>query len=518
MSQHRSALPIGWAYTRIGEVVVARVEQRPPEENSSVTYIDITSIDRATKRITGAREVNDSEAPTRARQWVRSGDVLVSMTRPNLNAVAQVPEALNGAVASTGFDILRAIIISPSWLFYRAQTEEFISDLSGKTQGVVYPAVRPNDVRAHELPIPPLLEQYRIIEVIETELSRLNAAVAALERARANLKRYRASVLKTAVEGRLVPTEAELARNEGRDFEPASVLLDRILGERRRRWEDSELARMKAAGKPPKDDRWKSKYKDPVPPETSKLPQLPEGWCWATVDQLAVLVRNGYSHPPTETSGVTILRISAVRPMSLDLTDIRFLPGQPEQYLEFLVENGDLLFTRYNGTRSLVGVCALAKNVISPLVHPDKLIKVKMALQDTVAPFAELAANSGSSREHMELLIRTTAGQSGISGSDVKRMPLPLPPLEEQRRIVFELSDKFSIADETLHELERSVAQCERLRQSILKWAFEGKLVDQDPNDEPASVLLERIRAERAAGASSRKNHRPTELGEQAAK
>ncbi len=118
----------------------------------------------------------------------------------------------------------------------------------------------------------------------------------------------------------------------------------------------------------------------------------------------------------------------------------------------------------------------------------------------------------------MELLIRTTAGQSGISGSDVKRMPLPLPPLEEQRRIVSEVSDKFSIADETLRGLERSVAECEGLRQSILKWAFEGKLVNQDPKDEPATVLLERIRSERAAEASSHKIHKPAGLEAEAAK
>ena len=90
-----------------------------------------------------------------------------------------------------------------------------------------------------------------------------------MERARANLKRYRACVLKAAVEGRLVPTEAELARKKGRDYEPASVLLDHILTERRRRWEDSELARMKATGNPPKDDRWKLKYKSPKAPDAS---------------------------------------------------------------------------------------------------------------------------------------------------------------------------------------------------------------------------------------------------------
>ena len=95
-------------------------------------------------------------------------------------------------------------------------------------------------------------------------------------------------MLKAACEGRLVPTEAELARAESRDYETAGVLLKRILVERRAKWEADELAKMIAKGKPPKDDRWKAKYNEPQPPDTSELSVLPEGWCWATVDQLAI--------------------------------------------------------------------------------------------------------------------------------------------------------------------------------------------------------------------------------------
>jgi type I restriction enzyme S subunit len=136
------------------------------------------------------------------------------------------------------------------------------------------PKISQGTIEELGLPIPPSSEQQRIVEAIESYFTRLDDAVATLERVERNLKRYRASVLKSAVEGRLVPTEAALARQEGRDYEPASVLLERILNERRRRWVES--------GK-------KGKYQDPEPPDTTNLPELPEGWCWATVDQLAAV-------------------------------------------------------------------------------------------------------------------------------------------------------------------------------------------------------------------------------------
>ncbi len=112
----------------------------------------------------------------------------------------------------------------------------------------------------------PRAEQDRIVAEIEKQFTRLDAATTALKRVQANLKRYRASVLKAACEGRLVPTEAELARKEGRDYEPADQLLQRILRERRARWEADTLAKMIASGKPPEDDRWKPQVQRASPP------------------------------------------------------------------------------------------------------------------------------------------------------------------------------------------------------------------------------------------------------------
>ena len=217
---------------------------------------------------------------------------------------------------------------------------------------------------------------------------------------------------------------------------------------------------------------------------------------------MALLVRNGYSGVPNELAGVPILRINSVRPMNVDLDEIRFLPGSGA-YDGFFIEHRDLLFTRYNGSRDLVGVCGLVPVLRQPTVHPDKLIRVALVEPLVLPEFVELAANTGAARLMVESRIRTTAGQAGISGGDLKQVPIPVPPLAEQARIAEEVGRNLSIGIEAQRVVSVAEARCHRLRQSILKWAFQGKLVDQDPTDEPASVLLERIRAERN-GAPSR--------------
>ena len=159
--------------------------------------------------------------------------------------------------------------LRPTFLFYFMWTVK----LGEAARATAVPSVRKSDVEDIPLPLPPLAEQRRIVTEIETQFTRLDASVAALRRAQANLKRYRASVLKAACEGRLVPTEAELARSEGRGYEPGAVPLERILAERRARWESQEKRR--------------GKYREPSAPDTATLPELPEGWVWAVVEQLS---------------------------------------------------------------------------------------------------------------------------------------------------------------------------------------------------------------------------------------
>ena len=268
-------LPAGWATTTLADICLPVNKVTPGKTpDNPFTYLDISSIDNATHCIVSPKVYLGADAPSRARQEARHGNTLFSTVRTYLKNVAMVPPKYDGEVASTGFCVLNpANDADYRFIFYFVLNDEFIDKLNPLQRGTSYPAVRDGDVLSQEVPLPPLAEQHRIVAEIETQFTRLDASVAALRRARANLKRYRASVLKAACEGRLVPTEAELARSEGRDYEPAGVLLERILSERRARWESPEKPR--------------GKYKEPSAPDASDLPELPDGWVWAAVNQVA---------------------------------------------------------------------------------------------------------------------------------------------------------------------------------------------------------------------------------------
>ena len=251
----------------IGELACEPVEQTGP--TSDFLYVDISSIDRETKKITVAKNLTLSQAPSRARQVLKSGDVLVSMTRPNLNAVALVPKSLEGAIGSTGFHVLRSKWLKPEFLFALVQTDDFIEAMCDLVQGALYPAVRPKDISAHQFTFESLAQQTRIVEKLEELLSDLDAGVAELKAAQRKLGQYRQSLLKAAVEGALTAQW----RAQHTPTETGAQLLERILTERRARWEAKQLAKFEAQGKaPPKD--WRKKYPEPVLPDISTV----SGW------------------------------------------------------------------------------------------------------------------------------------------------------------------------------------------------------------------------------------------------
>lgn len=332
-------------------------------------------------------------------------------------------------------------------------------------------------MRAIPILLPPKGEQDRIVAEIEKQFTRLDDAVTTLERVKSNLRRARASVLKAAVEGRLVPTEAELARAEGRDFEPASVLLARILDERKARWPKGK------------------KYKTPPTPDISGMANTPEGWTWASMDQISwgcgygTSVKCEYS-----AKGPPVLRIPNIQGGNLDLGDIKFATDPAGLKADGHVESGDLLFIRTNGSLNLIGLgTVIVDTPLEQTWFASYLIRFRLCGPRDLWRWIGLAWGSRVVRRYVERDAASSAGQFNVSLSSASSYQIPIPPLAEQRRIVAEVERQLTILDSIAATIDRRLATCTHLRQSILKRAFEGKLVPQDPNDEPASALLARI-------------------------
>jgi type I restriction enzyme S subunit len=222
------------------------------------------------------------------------------------------------------------------------------------------------------------------------------------------------------------------------------------------------------------------------------MSELPDGWVEACLDELAESVRNGVfvSRPADAPPGEPILRISAVRPMRLDLSDIRYARQLPDNSETARLAAGDLLFTRYSGTRDFVGACAVVGEEGVGLLHPDKLIRV--VPNGAIASPRYLAAFSSSplGRQWLEGAMKTTAGQTGLAGSDLRRLPVAVAPRAEQERIVAAIEEAFSKLDAGEAGLRTVRQRLKRMRDAILTAAVTGRLVPQDPTDTPATKLL----------------------------
>ena len=192
--------------------------------------------------------------------------------------------------------------------------------------------------------------------------------------------------------------------------------------------------------------------------------------------ELMADVRNGYGAKPTNCGTNKLLRISSVRAMNLNLDDFRFNNSSFDE--RDIIQENDLLFTRYNGSVDLVGVCAYVPELYDTYAYPDKIIRCRPKVCNTFhSKFLQYYINQGKAREFVRSKIKTTSGQNGISGSDIKKIEIPLPPPAEQQRIVEEIESRLSQAEAAEASIAEALQKTEALRQSILKKAFSGELV-----------------------------------------
>jgi type I restriction enzyme S subunit len=311
------------------------------------------------------------------------------------------------------------------------------------------------------MPVAPYNEQKRIVAEIEKQFSRLDEAVENLKRVKANLKRYKAAVLKAAVEGKLV----EQWRKEHPGVEPASELLKRILTERKKKWE---------ADHPGK------KYKEPASPDTSNLPALPKGWVWATLEQLhddaLIGLDRGRSQQSDKPGGIPYIKMNNI---TMDgkviLNDLVYVKTTSEEIFRFNVKDGDLLFNTRN-SKELVGKVGLVKNLYVEAIYNNSLMRIRMP-NSVKSNFICAQMCSLEFRRRMELVKKATTNVAAIYAKDLFPLPIALPSSYEQGLIMAEVERLLSVADEIEIAIEFNLKRAERLHQAILKKAFSGKLV-----------------------------------------
>ena len=345
--------------------------------------------------------------------------------------------------------------------YYLPLLEQGLKEIS---KGVAVQNVSAKQIESFSIPVAPPEDQRRIVAEIEKQFSRLDEAVTSLKRVKANLKRYKAAVLKAAVEGKLT----EEWRQQNPDVEPASKLLERILAERRTKWEEAELAKMKAKGKEPKDDKWKEKYKEPLRAEGSS--DLPEGWVWSSVNQIAEVQLGKMLDKKKHTKGVKkpYLRNINVRWGSVDTNDCSEMFFQDHELDRYGLEEGDVLVCEGGEPgRAAIWGARLPDMKYQKALHRVRLSKGINA--ELLVIYLEYLGKSG----RLERWFTGTTIKH-FTRESFSSLPFPLAPEDEQKQVNDEIDQRIFILQGLENQISADLKRAERVRQSILANAFSG--------------------------------------------
>ncbi|MEI2577505.1 restriction endonuclease subunit S [Scytonema sp. PRP1] len=500
MGEDLYELPKGWIWVnleQVASVVDPQPSHRtPPEVDGGIPYVGMGDINNRKIDFEKARKVSYKVLEEhRERYQLKYGDFIFGKIG-TLGKPAKLTQPFNYALSAN------VVLIQPNNAFLNASfaftymDSPFIEAILQKgRRATTQAAFGIQRIRVFPFPLPPLAEQHRIVAKIEELFTQLDAGVELLKKVKAKLKRYRQTVLKAAVEGNLTKEWREA--NQG-ELEPASVLLERMLKQRREKWEAEQLAKMKAQGKTPKDDSWKLKYKEAFAPDTSDLCELPDGWCWAKIEQLG-RVQGGRQRAPRHHTGEHMrpyLRPANVFENRIDTSSILEMNFTPEEFKIYELKYGDILLNE-GQSLELVGRPAIYRNEVPGACFQNTLVRFQSS-DGLITEFALYVFLAYLHNGRFQKIARWTTNIAHLGSTRFAELEFPLASINEQKAIVTEIERITSIIEQIEKTINANLKRAEKLRQTILKQAFEGKLVPQDPNDEPAEKLLERIKAEKA--------------------
>jgi type I restriction enzyme S subunit len=456
MEEKLSELPKGWIWVKLGEILEPSTKKVNPLTIEEMKYIGLEHIEKDKGTITG---YGSSKEVKSTKSYFNKGDLLYGKLRPYLNKV-YIAE-FEGVCSS---DILVFPIsknLNNKYLLYIFLNKDFSRYANLQVSGVQHPRTSFKSISKYVFPMPPLPEQHRIVDKIEELFTRLDAGIDSLKKVQAQIKRYRQAVLKHAFEGKLTAAWRETNKHR---LEPASVIFNR-------------------------------KQKVNPKPNDLQLPELPDIWEWSNVNNVSQIIsgqhilKDDYNE---KEEGMPYL--TGPIDFGTKHPSIRKWTSKPKA----VAFENDVLVTVKGAGVGKTNILNIKETAIS-----RQLMAVRSTSMEPYYIYYYLVSKFPD-------LQKIGAGSTvpGIDRRSLLYFHIPIPPLVEQQKIVEKIERRFSIADRIEEIVDQNLKKAERLRQSILKKAFEGKLVPQDPTDEPASVLLERIKAEKEKNATEKDQRR----------
>ena len=532
-----SELPSSWTLVKIVDVLTTNQNGKPfqqgwspqcdkrPARSDEWGVLKTTAIQEGDFQENENKRLPDTLEP-KPHLVVRNGDILMTCAGPRSRCgvvclVKQCRDKLmmSGKMYRFRCDPDRA---HSEYLAYFLYSRDAQDKIDAMKTGINDSGLNLTHGRFSELdvPLPPKNEQSRISRRIEELFSVLDKGIESLRTARRQLEVYRQSVLKHAFEGKLT---AQWREDNKDKLEKPQELLARVKRERvaysERQFQEWRSAVKKWEG----GDKRTNRPKKPLSPKLlSKLdehlypglPHLPESWVWEKLGWMTRGVEYGTAAKSSKSGRVPVLRMGNIQNGTFDWTDLVYTSDNDE-IAGYLLHDGDVLFNRTNSPE-LVGKTAIYRGE-RPAIFAGYLIRVNQISTVVESEYVNFFLNSDVARQYGNSVKTDGVNQSNINGAKLVNYPFPYCSIQEQREIVRILGEMMSIADDAEAKIHAEVERSVVLRQAILKKAFAGQLVPQDPNDEPAAILLEKIRLDRekarrgAPTARRRRKAKPVE-------
>ncbi|MCJ2093767.1 restriction endonuclease subunit S [Methylobacterium sp. J-072] len=443
--------PIGWTAVTLDYLTrsdspicygVLKPGDPDPEGVPMVRVTDIRTNEFDSSQVAYITPKLDAEF---SRSHVTTGDVLISV-QGTVGRVAVVPKSFpRGNISRT---IARIRPIDPSlsrWIQSALLAPEQQAKIDADTGGTTRDSLNIGDLREITIPLAPANEQRRIIAKIDTLSAQSKRARDHLQHVSRLTEKYKESILRAACDGSLT-------------------------------------------------EDWRKRHGAPEPRSEGLL------------SLIGTPIRNGLSIRGTDQPpGIRSLRLSALRNRTVDLDAVRFLPIDARRAEPYLIQRGDILVSRGNGTKHFVGIASLVPSVDQPTIFPDTAFRIRLNQSVVLPEWFALVWNAPQVRMQIESVAKTTAGIWKVSQGDLARIKLIVPCIDEQCQVLARASSAIQWVDRLASHATHARKLTDHLDQAVLSRAFRGELVAQDPGDEPASVLLERIKGERTGPTPARR-------------